>query len=466
MRQRIALPAAFIAGLLFVSLIIGVFMLVSCEKASDDTIASYDAAYNESASIPLTDDTDSITALSSTERSASGSITSDSAAEDDAFMSDRTAQFSDSDLPDVAIDTAPVSESALSLHPRSEETIGGASDEVSAGIPDTTKSEAPDTHARVTPETVAVTKETAASEAEGVLSSELNDALAKALSYLKGTSRKAAYGSEWSMISLCLEGYADDALREAYIASVIDAVSLKLSESERLPATALDKHKATENARVILALLAAGADPADVGGYDLVSALCDADWVCSGTLNCPIYALIALDACGSGHNAVKNSLVDYILSRQLDDGGWALSGTKADPDVTAMALQAFCRHRDRSDVLAAASRAIDALAKMQLDTGEYRSWGTVNSESISQVVIALSAWGIDPAGDERFTKSGGSAIDALLCYVTEDGFADTKPGSGRPNSGETNRMACEQASLAILAYSRFLFDGGSIYDLK
>ena len=33
---------------------------------------------------------------------------------------------------------------------------------------------------------------------------------------------------------------------------------------------------------------------------------------------------------------------------------------------------------------------------MQLDTGDFRSWGTRNSESVSQIIVSLCSIGVDP----------------------------------------------------------------------
>ena len=290
-------------------------------------------------------------------------------------------------------------------------------------------------------------------------------ARSRAVSYLNYNSSYTGYKGEWPLIALASSGALDNTSASTYLASLTSSVSEILSDPDRTPRTTLDKNKATENARVILAILSVGADPTDVGGYDLVSALADTDWVCSGTLNCPIYALIALDSCGNDYGNEKEILVDYILSRQFSDGGWALSGSKADPDVTAMAILAISRHSNRGDVTSAASRAISTLSNIQLETGEFRSWGTVNSESISQVIMALSAWNIDAAKDQRFIKNGVSALDALIGYLNDDGgFADTKAGSSRPNAGSSNNMATWQAILAITSYQRCLSGNGNIYD--
>ena len=188
-----------------------------------------------------------------------------------------------------------------------------------------------------------------------------------------------------------------------------------------------------------------------VGGIDIIHRVAERAAELGGTG--PVHN------CGAGRNDVKNSLVDYILEKELSGGGWALSGTNADPDVTAMALQALCSHRYRSDVESAGRRAISKLSYLQLENGGYRSWGRENSESISQVVIALCAWGVDAAKDRRFIKNGVSALDALVGYAnTDGGFADTMN-----TPLKSNRMATEQAAIALAAYDRYLSGGTLVY---
>ena len=299
---------------------------------------------------------------------------------------------------------------------------------------------------------------------EATPSVDLDVIISNSLNCLRYSVSELTYGDEWIVLALEMGGKSNNSLRSGYISSVTGFVKEKLALNDGFPSTALDKHKATENARVILSLLSVGADPYNVAGYDLVSAMYETDWVCGLTLNNPIYALIALDSCRDNNDTVIGELVDYILSMQLDDGGWALSGTRTDPDVTAMALLALSRHRDRGDVASSAARAIVSLSSIQLDTGEYRSWGRINSESISQVIIALCAWGIDPTTDSRFIKRGISAFDALLSYTTESGFADVLGANGR--AAETSRIATEQASIALCAYLRLISGHGAVFDFR
>lgn len=133
----------------------------------------------------------------------------------------------------------------------------------------------------------------------------------------------------------------------------------------------LHEKKYTEYSRVILGLTAAGYDPTDVAGYDLTMALGDFDKTIWQGINGPIFALIALD-CGNYviprnpeavTQATRDMYVDEILRRQLSDGGFSLLGgsvsataadEESDPDITAMALQALAKYRNRDDVTGAA----------------------------------------------------------------------------------------------------------------
>lgn len=295
--------------------------------------------------------------------------------------------------------------------------------------------------------------------------SGVSDELSLTLTFIRDNLPESSadfVGEEWQIIALRRGGYEDSELYDAYISAVTDYVTSVLP-AKQPPFTSLNRFKSTENARFIIALTALDADPTDVGGFDLTEALLDTEWVCSGTLNGPIYSLIALDISDVG-SGERDVLVDYILGKQLDDGGWALSGTVSDPDVTAMALQALAAHRDREDVELAGEKAFDRLSSLQLENGGFRSWGTENSESISQVIIACASWGIDPNNDERFVKNDSSAWSALMCYrTTEGGFIDVSSSENRIGAGKINIMATEQAAIAIAAYDRFLSGHASVY---
>ena len=264
------------------------------------------------------------------------------------------------------------------------------------------------------------------------------------------------FGSEWLVIALARSGRD---VPDSYYDSVVKAVQSAKGQ--------LSDKKSTEYARTILALTAIGKDPADVGGYDLLARLADMDDVTYQGINGAIFALLALDsgkydvpaAAEGGTQVTRDGLVAYILAQQLSDGGWALSGTSADPDVTAMALQALAPYRTGDETVdAAVDKGVQLLSDMQLSDGGYSSWGTLNSESCAQVLIALAALGIDPVSDSRFVKNGLTVLDALLAYAVSGGFRHTV-------DGEADAIATEQALCALTAYARLLDGKTALYDM-
>lgn len=264
------------------------------------------------------------------------------------------------------------------------------------------------------------------------------------------------FGSEWLVIALARSGRD---VPDSYYDSVVKAVQSAKGQ--------LSDKKSTEYARTILALTAIGKDPADVGGYDLLAGLADMDGVTYQGINGAIFALLALDsgkydvpaAAEGGTQVTRDGLVAYILAQQLSDGGWALSGSSADPDVTAMALQALAPYRTGDETVdAAVDKGVQLLSDMQLSDGGYSSWGTLNSESCAQVLIALATLGIDPVSDSRFAKNGLTVLDALLAYAVPGGFRHTV-------DGEADAIATEQALCALTAYARLLDGKTALYDM-
>ncbi len=89
-----------------------------------------------------------------------------------------------------------------------------------------------------------------------------------------------------------------------------------------------------------------------------------------------------------------------------------------------MAIQALAPYyKTNETVKAAVDKALEVLSALQRNDGGFGSWGTVNSESCAQVIVALTALGIDPTADSRFIKNGLTVLDALArFYVTGGGF--------------------------------------------
>ena len=269
-----------------------------------------------------------------------------------------------------------------------------------------------------------------------------------------GTPTVNSIGGEWMVIGLARSGRPVPA---GYYDNVVEYVKAKADANERL-----HRAKVTDNARVILALTSIGKDVTNVGGHNLLKGLDNMDYVQTQGINGPIWTLIALDS----HNyptmgdVTREKLIQAILDAQLTDGGWDLSADKADPDMTAMAIQALAPYyKTNETVKAAVDKALEALSALQRNDGGFGSWGTVNSESCAQVIVALTALGIDPTADSRFMKNGHTVLDALAgFYVTGGGFRHTA-------GGELDGMATEQGYYALAAYYRFANAQTRLYDM-
>ena len=270
-----------------------------------------------------------------------------------------------------------------------------------------------------------------------------------------GTPGVGSTGGEWMVIGLARSGRTVPA---GYYDNVVEYVKANADANERL-----HRAKVTDNARIILALTSIGKDVTNVGGHNLLKGLDNMAYVQKQGINGPIFTLIALDS----HNyptmgdVTREKLIQVILDAQLPNGGWNLSGENADTDMTAMAIQALAPYYKTNEaVKAAVDKALEALSALQRNDGGFGSWGTVNSESCAQVIVALTALGIDPATDSRFVKNGNTVLGALAgFYVDGGGFKHTA-------DGERNGMATEQGYYALAAYYRFVNGQTSLYDMS
>lgn len=232
----------------------------------------------------------------------------------------------------------------------------------------------------------------------------------------------------------------------------------------------------TDYERIVLALSAAGIDAANFAGYNLIEKIHSNERMTNQGNNGVIYALLALD---SGDYDVPNdakwtreSLVNYLLDQQLDNGGWSLYGSKASVDITGMALTALAPYKGQAKVQGAIDQAVAWVSSVQDENGGFSddSNGGDASETTAQVIIGLASVGINPT-EERFTKqpvdtfaesldspsSGVNLIQHLLTFKQDDG------GFAHLQGGESDMMASSQALLALASYDNYLTNKGSIY---
>lgn len=294
---------------------------------------------------------------------------------------------------------------------------------------------------------------------------DINSVISDTEKYLYDNSKTPAVssiGGEWLIMGLSRnDGDIPVGYYENYYNNVVNYV--------KECGGVLHNKKYTEYSRVIIALTSIGKDPKNVGGYNLLLPLGDFEKTTWQGINGAIWALIALD-CGQYDmpynadaqiHATREMYVEKIINSQLDDGGWSLLGSgESDVDVTAMALQALSNYTDNSEVSNCVNKAISFLSASQNKNGGYSSWGTENSESCAQVIVALCELGISPL-DERFEKNGKNLADNLMSYYTiGDGFKHTYDGDG------SNQMATEQCFYSLVSLKRFMNGDNSLYDMS
>ncbi|MDR2106520.1 MAG: hypothetical protein LBP24_03850 [Coriobacteriales bacterium] len=279
----------------------------------------------------------------------------------------------------------------------------------------------------------------------------VTDALTPTLAASLNSSN--GYQSEWLVINLVQRGYLSDEQKKTYQDALSEAIAPLLEGAEgRLSAT-----KATENSRVILALSALDIDATSFDGHDLTAPLADIEYVTQQGATGAAFALRALDSGNYGDKATRDALLTWLLDAQLDSGGWALSGSVADADTTAIVITALAPYyyTGNTSVDDAVEVGVNTLASLQgsdgfgtrLGTGE-DSELTMTAESTATVIGALAALKI-PLNDSRFVQNNENLYHVLLSY-----YIDNDDGSGafaHLKGDAANAMATEQVMLALQA---------------
>ena len=276
------------------------------------------------------------------------------------------------------------------------------------------------------------------------------DALLHAVDYLYGDVG-VVNGAEW--LALGLAGREGLAPKKGWEKQYAKSVAKDASECGGV----FGSRKMTDQVGVVIGVTAAGYDASDFEGFDLTLPLADYEMAMLQGINGAAWSLIALDFGGYEMpqnadvpvQATRDMYVDYLLSRQLPDGGFAFaaSATQGDPDMTGMVLVALSNYTYREDVALAVERGVNCLSVLQNEDGGYTSYGLASAESCAQVIIALMRLGI-PIDDPKFVKNGKTALDKLMEYRTEDGGFEHVSGEG------VNGVATEQAIIAIVSWMR------------
>lgn len=201
--------------------------------------------------------------------------------------------------------------------------------------------------------------------------------------------------------------------------------------------------KATDRQRIAIAYTA-------MGVYNDFVASALKETVGSLGIMSYIYGLILTD-CGAYTDITysRETIIDTLLSFQNADGGWALTGTVSDVDVTAMAVQSMARYYGYERVKISIDRALNFLSKRQQSDGDFQSYGTSNSESTAQVMAALNTLDIDYKTDKRFIKNGKTVYDGILKYQCADGSFSHVVGT------KSNALATVQVLYALISAERY-----------
>ena len=205
-------------------------------------------------------------------------------------------------------------------------------------------------------------------------------------------------------------------------------------------------------AKIALALLATGQDPAAFAGSDLVAELNAAYDGASGSYGSSIFdqALVMLTLSAAGEQ-VPSTAIEYLLDVQAADGSWSLFGGSedvGDTNTTALSIQALCATGHCGEP----GEAFTYLHQVQNADGGFpyqnpSDYGTdTDANSTAVVLQALLAAG-EPLSD--WSPAGDSPLDALdALYDSDSGgflWQAAVPGG--------NVLATAQAIPALAGYT-------------
>lgn len=265
-----------------------------------------------------------------------------------------------------------------------------------------------------------------------------------------------------------VEGFMKANADDPWAALSMQKLGLKGGESfikdsaASIAAGELEYFSNTDLEKLIMNLTALGYNPYNFQGKDLVSELLNRNE--SGLLiNDAAFGLLAYNYANikGSYNLTKDKLINIIMNKKLsytDNGriitGWALSGSKINPDITGIVLSSLAPYNDDShpEVQNVIKDAVNSLSSIQNDNGYLSDSFGVYSESQSFAIIGLVAVGENPEG-AKFTKAKGDLVSALISFKGTDGQYKHEL------TGANNYMATEEAFRAFYALSQYKANG-------
>lgn len=174
-------------------------------------------------------------------------------------------------------------------------------------------------------------------------------------------------------------------------------------------------------AKAVLGVTALGLDPRAFGGVDLIDRVNNGYDAAKGTYGADDFSQsVAMLGLACTDHVVPPAAATALKSTQIADvGGWGFGGI-ADPDTTAIAIQALVASgTPKSD-----SSVVKALAYLKTSQGNDGGWGFDPSESnvssTAYVVQALIALGENPEA-AAYEKAGANPVEFLVSQQQADG---------------------------------------------
>lgn len=228
--------------------------------------------------------------------------------------------------------------------------------------------------------------------------------------------------------------------------------------AENISKVGIKNYSNTDLEKLILNLTALGYNPYNFLGIDLIDELLNRNEE-DLLINDVAFALFVYNYTNAEdkYNLSKDKLINFILKNIIEYTdkdkvlyGWTLAGSKINPDITGIVLSALAPYNSEKypQVQLAIQKSINSLSFLQNESGYLSDNFGSFSESLSFVIVGLTAVGENPEGD-KFNKAKGDLISALLSFKgSENQYKHNLEGNN-------NYMATEQALRAFYSINEY-----------
>lgn len=299
----------------------------------------------------------------------------------------------------------------------------------------------------------------------------------KTIQYYHDTYKEKEYKGILDWPALGLFGFGEDVSGSKWTVNGKNGAywrEQEVKEAKLEPAyydNALRSGVNTDYQRTIIAVCAAGKDPRNFGGKNLVEiekntmlpsghfadSVMDNETgkpVGEDLVNAHIFGIISLH-CAGEPIPNRDLCLSWLEDQQNLDGGFTFDVkhfddpedyklVESDVDMTAAGLMALAiLGEDESNP--SVQKALNLLHSKQLENGGFESWGTVNPESCAWAIQGIRLLGQDPMGPEWTKESGGNPVSAMLEFQIKDGSFVHVLNEDEDLPVYSNGMSTEQA---------------------